>query len=411
MHPTYGLEIKGKYNFRNKILSLNLHSLSIAAYNSGTEREIIAKYNRSCPANYTKSTSRKTTVYTAHRKDLANKECLKALGVGKREFSFEASFETVHPEGGKSDELFQTEVDLTRHVHNNTLYGYQWPLVRHNTPRCLTCARVGLSELTVPPRLYYRNATSINGAWASVRCLKENEGVWTVRYNIFDGNKFDFGIYQMDYTRKASPHRCERPLFELHAVGTFRLIGDSIKVPGGAVYELYQKHAFLTPRHRTFEQIFNAADKGTCGKNEWDVGRTQDVTSTGGCAVVGYDIPKSPNVYHVLIRTVRDEGRNEMYVGYETNTKSGPLSYSVMLQSCDTYPIKMTTTPGPTYTTTLATEPTTQIDDNSEESQILIREGPVQTVTTPTSNAVSCVALLPTLLVCLLLYLQTIAVR
>ena len=404
VYPTYGLEINGKYNLKNKNLTFSINSLSFAVYNVGLEKEIVSKYNKSCPGNLTKSEAGKPAVYTANKKDISNDECLKALGVGKREFTGGASFETHHPLGGvRSDELLQTIVDLTKNK-NNTKYGYQWPLVRHNTRRCLTCVKIALSQFKFPPQLYVRNSTSLDGVWASVRCQKSNRGFWTTRLDKFDGNKFDLAFYQMDHTQKVSPHRCQSPLLELRAVGTLRRVGRSLQVPGGVVYELYMQHAYLTPRHKLYEQILNAAPKDTCGKDSWDVGKTQDVVATGGCSMIRYKIPPKGTGIQILARTVHDENRNEMYFGYGVDTKTGPLQYDYMTQSCSTYPVEMTTTPGPTYTTTVTTEATTTTEEvvNTEvvEAEILVKNNESKR---PTSNAISLNAVVRTILAGLLL--------
>ena len=414
MHPTYGLKINGKLSFKSKNLTLSVNSMSIAVYSLGFGKELVTKYNKSCPGNLTKTDSGKYVVYSADKKDILNNECLKALGVGKREFGGGASFETHEPKGGvRSDELLQTSVDLTKNK-NVTIYNYQWPLVRHDTRRCLTCAKIGLAQLKFPPKLYVRNATSLNGVWASIRCQKANRGYWTTRVDKFNGNKFDLAFYQMDHTQKRSPHRCQSPLLELRAVGTLRQIGNSVKVPGGVVYELYIKHSYLTAHHKLYEQIFNAAEKDTCGKNTWEVGKAQDVVPTKGCSMIQYTLPPKGKGIKVLIRTVQDENRKEMYLGYGEDRKTGPLKYDYMSQSCNTYPVEITTTPGPTDFTTVPTAeatPTTQREEIRTEEvvepKIVVNEN--FNHRRPTSNAVSFNSVGQTILFCLLLLWQGLA--
>lgn len=412
MDPTYGLKMHGKFNFKNKNLTFSISSLSFAIYNSGFAKEIMSKYNKSCPGDLTITESGNPIVYSTERKDISNNECLKALGVGKREFGGGASFETLEPPGrARSDELLQTVVDLTKYK-NSTIYRYQWPLVRHNKRRCLTCAKIALARFRFPPLLYVRNSTSLDGVWASVRCQKSNRGFWTTRIDKFDGNKFDLGFYQMDHTQQTSRHRCQSPLLEVHSVGTARRIGNSLKVPGGVVYQLYTEHAYLTPRHRLYEQVFNAADKDTCGKDVWEVGKTQDVMSTRGCASIGYEVPAKGIAIQLLIRSVNDENSKEMFLGIGLDTKSGPLSYFYMTQSCNTYPVEVTTTPGPTDITTIPTEATTTPEEelgaveDDDEVRIVIEN--IRADPSPTSDAVSLDGVVRTILVCLFVYLQPI---
>lgn len=334
-------------------------------YTTKDKKEIQQKYNKSCSGNLTESDSGSLSsavaVYTAYKKDFSNNECLKALGVEGREFAGGAAFETHEPPGGdRSDLLLQNVVDLTK-SKTSIIYELQWPLVRHNTRMCLTCSRVGLARLKHPPKLYTRNATSLDGEWASARCQKLNRAFWTTKIDTINGNNFDFAFYQMDDTLKVSQYMCPRPFLEVHTVGTMRMIGNSLEVPGGVVYELYIEHVYMTPRNLLYEQVFNAAPKGTCGvQDEWEVGKTQDVVKTGGCSMIGYVLPPKGTAMQVLIRTLQDENRKEMYVGYGApGKKAGPLGYDYVTQSCTTFPIEITTTPGPTYTTTVQTETST----------------------------------------------------
>ncbi|XP_028410188.1 protein APCDD1-like [Dendronephthya gigantea] len=393
VHPTYGLKLQGKTNYIKKNLTLSITSLSIAVYTTKDKIEIEEKYNRSCSGNLTTSDSGTSpdavAVYSVYRKDISNNECLKSLGVEKREFASGAAFETHEPSGGdRSDLLLQTVVDLTK-SKNSVVYQFQWPLVRHDTRMCLTCSRVGLARLKHPPKLYKRNATSLDGVWASVRCQKINRDFWTTKIDTFSGNDVDFAFYQMDHTLKLSPYMCQKPLLEVHTVGTIRLIGNSVEVPGGVVYELYVNHMYMTPRNRFYEQVFNTAAKGTCGvQGEWEVGKTQDVVKTGGCAMIGYVLPKG-TATQVLIRTLQDEKRKEMYVGFGgPGKKLGPLDYDQVAQSCETFPLEITTTPGPTYmTSTEQTETTTEpVENNFDDNEAPIVIKNVRATEPPSSS-------------------------
>ena len=413
VESTYGLAIQGQYKFDSKHMNLTLGmtSLRIAIYNSGIEKEIITKYNQSCPGNLNKTKSEKPVVYTVTGRDIKSDACLHALGVGKREFSGGALFQSNTPPGKeKSVELLQTDVDLTKHK-NITIYKQQWPLVRHSTANgCLTCSKIGLARFTHPPKLYVRNSTRLDGVWASARCYRIKRAFWSTRIDKFDGNKFDFRLYHMDHTTKRSSYKCHSPLLEIRSLGTFREIGNSLEVPGGVVYELHMTNAYLTPRDKMYEQVFNAAQKGTCGRNTWEVGKAQDVMETGGCSVLGITAKKGSGS-QILVRTVRDENRNEMYIGSGTgDKKTGPLLYEHVMQSCNTYPVNVPTTKGPTYSTTDIPTHTSTIpeeDSEGEDTPYVIIKG-VTRDKKPTSKAVSLNGVTRTVFLCLLLYLQTI---
>jgi hypothetical protein len=101
-----------------------------------------------------------------------------------------------------------------------------------------------------------------------------------------------------------------------------------------------------------------------------------------------------------------------MFLGIGLDTKSGPLSYFYMTQSCNTYPVEVTTTPGPTDSTTIPTEATTtpeeelSIVEGDDEVRIVIEN--IRADPSPTSDAVSLDGVVRTILVCLFFYLQPI---
>ena len=410
IRPTYGIQLQGMFASKKGNVTFAMTSLRIAAYNSRMEKEILTKYNTSCPGNLSRAQSAKHVVYVLTRSDMRSDRCLHALGIGKREFTGGAMFQTNTPPGGaQSDELLQTDVDLTRD-RNITTYRQQWPLVGLSTPKCLTCSRVGLAVLTSPPKLYTRNSTRLDGVWASVRCHRFKPAFWTTRMDKYEGNKFDSYYYHMDHTSERSIYKCHTPLLELRARGTLREVGNSVEVPGGIVYELYVQKAYLTPRVKTYEQAFNAAPRGTCGLRTWEVGKTQDIMATGGCAILQLFFKKGSGS-KILVRTVRDEKRKEMYFGSGMgDTKTGPLFYEHVMQSCNTYPVKMTTTKGPTYSTTDAptqTSSTPEEDPTGIESVHVEVHG-IKQRPEPTSKAVSLNGVTRTVLVCLFLYLKAI---
>lgn len=226
--------MQGKLKMKNSNLTLSLHSLSIAIYNSGFNNEILKKYNRSCRGDLTKSGDSKHITYLVDPKYLTNRdnECLKALGIGIWEFSSGVSLESHHPsKGGKLDELVQKNVNLKRGKKNRVWYSNQLPLVRLNQRTCLTCTKVGVSRFKLPPKLLPKNSTSLDGTWATSRCDKINTNYWTTRVNTFKGNKFIWIFYHMDATMKTQ-NRCSKPLLEYRILGHLRKVGTSPEVPG-----------------------------------------------------------------------------------------------------------------------------------------------------------------------------------
>lgn len=403
VQPTYGVELKGNLVFKSKQLTFNITSLNIAMYTLETQTGIPAMYNRSCPGQMTKSDGGRYIVYKTDKSAFSNTACLNALGLDKREF-IDAFFETLLPGGTRKEELFQNSVDLRLSSPRHT---YQSPLVHLDIPRCITCVKVSRGNLKRPPKLYKRNSTSLNGVWGSVRCLKENRAFYTTRIDKFDGNKFESSFYQMDHS---PPQKCDSPYFELLTAGNFSKFGKSMEVPGGVIYKMTFNHAYLTPYTNAMTNFLNLGLKGTCGKEVWETGKTQDLLPTKGCTSLKFSIYAGMAAL-VLIRTVHDENRNEMYFGLHENKrdkKRGPLQYDYITQDCSTFPIEMTTTPGPTQTTTVQTTPGTSeeqtIEDKEEEELIVnnIRDAK------PTNKAASTKSVIATVVTCLLLYLQAV---
>ena len=406
LHATYGLEMHGVTFHRTpktQKFTLNITSVKIAIYSAGIKNEITTKYNNSCPGFLTMTSGwRPPVVYTADNRVYSNEECLKALGVDPREFQ-DAFFETHKPSGTNAMyELLQNSAYLRK--LGKPYETFQWPLVSRKSQVCLTCAKTSMARLTHPPKLYTRNATSLDGTWASFRCNRKGLAFYLARIDKFDGNTFESTVYQMDHT---GPEKCDSAIFGIYTTGSLRKVGNSIEVPGGVVYQMSIKTAHLTPLTRAITSIFNVG-VGSCGLETWEKGKTQDLIPTNGCSVIGYSISvNTPEL--ILMRTVHDENRNELYIGTGNlgqSKKSGPVEYSYILQDCSTFPVQMTTTPGPTETTTVKTQ-----DSSPDDREEVANEEDVVNViedVKPTSSATSLDILLGTILACLLLSRQAV---
>lgn len=349
--PTYGLEMQGELTTKGQGIKFNFSTVKVAIYGQDYDKSFQKIYNRSCPG-YLKPavlTNTNTRVYHVDKSVATQLDCLKLLGLGPEEFR-NAFFKSYSSKRGKVQELLLRSVNLRRskersgasNPNSASNYQLQWPLRKHDSLKCLTCAKVGLGKLKYPPKLSSRNSTSLEGAWGSAYCHYE-AGVYISRFDSFAGNTFETTTF-------VSPSPlCQKPSFGLRTTGTLRKVGNSAEVPGGVVYEMAVQHAFLTVYTKYYSSVLNLP--GNCGKNTWEIGKTQDLVPTKGCDKIGY-VLGPPEL--VLIRTVRDENRDEMYFGidpYGKRPKDGPVSYNYISKGCSNFPFAVTTL-SPTVETT-----------------------------------------------------------
>lgn len=362
--PVYGLKMQGQFTTRkNTGITFNFTRVKIAMYRKDVDT--LKSFNRSCPDN-TKLSSKNTGIYRLGSTAQAQRECLKAIGLYPDEFS-EAFFQTHLINNVKTEEFIQKYKDL-RKQHPSAPISRQWPLWRFKTSKCLTCLKVGFGNLKTPPKLYTRNASSVDGIWGTPHCRMESSGLYTSRFLKFVGNTFESSVFALDGPK------CQKAKYELRRTGTLREVGDSAEVPGGAVYEVMIKKAFLTPYSTPMTTFFNF-NPGKCGKEKWEVGKTQDVMVTKGCPIIGYTAGP-PEL--VLIRAVRDEDRRELYFGMQGFNdigagKGGPLDYDIVSRDCSNFPIVIPTIP-PTerVTTTPFASPTTDEIHQSVKTDLVL---------------------------------------
>ena len=336
MEPAYGLEFAGHVTTKGDNISFSFDNLKIAPYKTDVDKLLHRIYNVSCPGAMKPAQSAKNAnphVYNADKG--VGSECVKALGVDLEEFN-SAYIQSHSLKQNKVVGLLLQSPNLRKGSPQQASKSFQWALGRH-TSMCLTCTKARLASIGHPPRLLARNVSSVDGAWASSYCSRQGS-VHMSRFDKFDGNKFESTV--LVYYNSL----CVTPDVELSTMGTIQRVSDSVEVPGGVVYKLMVRNAFLTSYMPSLTRVLSV-NKKNCGGQDWTNGKTQNLMSTKGCNVIGSNF-NGPEL--VLIRTVRDERHNEMYFGTDSpdnKHKSGPVNYNYVNQDCKSFPLDVPTPP------------------------------------------------------------------
>lgn len=369
--PAYGVKLEGNVAAKSHNITFNFSTVKIATYRQDVDKTFHMIYNRSCPGHTRTANAANPIVYDVDKSVSGRRECLKAFGIGHEEFS-NAFIQSHTLKEGKVEGMLLRTVNLGRNIVRSTSsvnkapVTYQWALRRHDFPACLTCTKVGMANLRNPPKLLARNSSSVDGAWGSAHCHQADNKVYTSRFDKFVGNTFESSVFA------SFSSFCEVPSFELRTLGTLQRVSHSVEVPGGVVYKMTVTQAYLTCYTNNLARVLNM---GNCGKDTWAAGKTQDLMPTKGCDVVGYQLG-APEL--VLIRAVRDEKRNELYLGIDPYGKrhlSGPVDYNYVSQDCTSFPVGVAT-PSPRVEVTTApdlTWPTRRNTRRIEEESMLIK--------------------------------------
>lgn len=168
---------------------------------------------------------------------------------------------------------------------------YQLPLLEASAAGCHVCHLVAKGAELSPPQLPPKPKlpAHLSGEWISLRCEVQPLGLFLARRLLFQpGNNSWSGWFQ--YYRDPN---CKQHWFLLSRQGTYEIVGPSQLLRGATNVNLRTLAAQITPQHRGIVTNLNsAADEGRCG-SRWSLRRTQDVTVTGGCHLLGVSVPST----------------------------------------------------------------------------------------------------------------------
>ncbi|KAL3207133.1 hypothetical protein MRX96_010451 [Rhipicephalus microplus] len=207
----------------------------------------------------------------------------------------------------RNDRSVVTRISIPRTSEDCAGRGPCW---RRPAATCATSWPRGaeLSPPQLPPKP--KLPVHLNGEWLSLRCEVQPLGLFLARRLLFHpGNGSWSGWFQ--YYRDPN---CKQRWFLLSRQGTYEFAGPSQRLRGATNVNLHTLSAQITPQHRGIVTNLNsAADEGRCGSH-WSLRRTQDVTVTGGCRLLGVSVPST--AYEVVHNEVDVYGNALLFLGH-----------------------------------------------------------------------------------------------
>ncbi|XP_069112949.1 protein APCDD1-like [Argopecten irradians] len=221
---------------------------------------------------------------------------------------------------------------------------YQTALRNAKTKTCQICNGIANSNDFYPPKINQRKAPRfhLEGDWVSSGCETRQYGQFLTRKLTFlsDGKS-----WQGQYDFFEDP-LCRKGSFSLSVKGTYAGGKVSKVISGTKEYNFRLIRLKITPKNKQMVNTLRLYD-GHCGvRNAWKINEQQDVTSTGGCDVLGIILP---NVEFEILRMVASERQTLLYVGQWTmsnvalrNKDSRPTSFQQPLVRCSDSVTKVT---------------------------------------------------------------------
>ncbi|KAM9296585.1 protein APCDD1-like [Gastrophryne carolinensis] len=349
--PSYSLVIKGKIRLRQASwitrgateADYQLHKVGIVFYSQEAMSDIRSRMNRTCTGfvstGRTWAPGRVYELLSAK----ADRDCTSAIGFTMNELSLvrlEKQYNGQHM-GELVEKLFLGDIHTERsergHYRPN---GYQQPLqsALHHSHPCHVCGLIYNSDEHHPPVLPRpaQPVAHLGGQWVSGQCEVRPAVLFLTRHLTFHT---DNRTWEGFYYHYGDP-LCQQPTFTLRAAGRYSAGAPSRRVKGGIELTFTVAQVWVKPQSHTILRILNASRPGSCGEaGLWSSGEEQDITVTGGCAVLGIDLPHTE---YELIKIERDHrGRHLLYTGERPTDGSSPstpqkrpTSYQAPLLRC-----------------------------------------------------------------------------
>ncbi|XP_033754236.1 protein APCDD1-like [Pecten maximus] len=221
---------------------------------------------------------------------------------------------------------------------------YQTALRNAKTKTCKICNGIANSHDYYPPKIDRPTSSRfhLQGDWVSTGCETRQYGQFLTRKLTF---LHDRKSWQGQYDFFEDP-LCRKGSFSLSVKGTFAGGKVSKVIQGAKEYNFRLIRLKITPQNKQMVNTLRLYD-GHCGvRNAWKINEQQDVTSTGGCDVLGIILP---NVEFEILRMVVSERQSLLYVGQWTmnnialrNKDSRPTSFQQPLVRCSDSVSKVT---------------------------------------------------------------------
>ncbi|OWF48796.1 Protein APCDD1 [Mizuhopecten yessoensis] len=229
-----------------------------------------------------------------------------------------------------------------RHTYRPS--SYQTGLRNSKTKTCQICNGIANSNDYYPPKIDRPKPTKfhLQGDWVSSGCETRQYGQFLTRKLSFlqDGKS-----WQGQYDFFEDP-LCRKGSFSLSVKGTYTRGKVSKVISRSKELNFRLIRLKITPKNKQMVNTLRMYD-GHCGvRNAWKINEQQDVTSTGGCDVLGIILP---NVEFEILRMVTSERQTLLYVGQWTvnnvphkNKELRPTSFQQPLVRCSDSAPKVT---------------------------------------------------------------------
>ena len=207
------------------------------------------------------------------------------------------------------------------------------------TRDCPVCNALVRSKLHAPPSLPhpFPVGKDTTGSWFSERCETRPNGLFVTRRLVFGNDSVSWHGEYHHFTDEA----CRKPMYTIYASGTYEVETESDVISGAYHCNFRVLRAMVRADDLATAKTLRKQTPGTCGeKKRWAIGKSHDVTSTGGCLALGITVP---HVEYELLRLRADHGTNRPALSLGQRPSDGalstdenhrPTSFQAPLRSC-----------------------------------------------------------------------------
>ncbi|XP_072169404.1 protein APCDD1-like [Diadema setosum] len=306
--PAYSYRIRGRLTLGGLSWSLEgateavyeLDKVTLTVFQDGFAKRLSAQINGSCPEVIAQDEPfvlfRKYVVLDSTRDD-SPLDCTPGLAFTMHELQLlrQEIFERRDDDSGltrRSERLFLGDVhtDVAQMIYYRPK-AYQMPLRKFDDDsesHCAVCRIVYNAREHKPPVLPRQQHDNVilRGGWVSTHC-EVRPVYFLTRHLLF----FDNQTWEGHFHYYKDP-LCQFPMYTVSVKGTRTSGNPSVIVEGAFDFRFTSLAMYLTPQSEREVNRFNSKKGQGCGRRgAWKIGKTLDVTSTGGCDVIGIELP------------------------------------------------------------------------------------------------------------------------
>ncbi|XP_006639797.2 protein APCDD1-like [Lepisosteus oculatus] len=349
--PAYSLVIRGRLRLRQASwitrgateAEHHLLKVGIVLHSARARRQLAGRLGSSCPGTlppaggWPWAPGRVLELRSAR----AGRDCLEALGFSMLELGLLRVETRHHAHGRLVQELFLGDIhtEWAQRTHHRPT-GYQQPLqnAMHHVHPCPVCGAVYRSSEHRPPVLPPRPPPplALGGQWVSRECEVRPAVLFLTRFFTFYEDR---RAWEGSYQHYSDP-ACRQPTFTVRAAGHYARGAPSGLVQGATEFVFKVTRASVTALDPATARALSSSPEGACGRaGGWGVGVEQDVTHTGGCALLGIRLPHKE--YELFKTELDHRQRPLLFIGERPTDGSSPdrpskrpTSYQAPLIQC-----------------------------------------------------------------------------